>query len=179
LLSVTGNGQDTLEELLQKEDRLVLQLPALQKLYGATINEVIPKGEERVIVPYGNHSRGARFLDITHELTTQLFTTINDLCYAVPGFYFGRLDIKFNNWEDLCAGRNFSIIELNGAGSEPAHIYDPKHSLFFAWKEIVRHLRILYVVSKENKKRKRLTYLSTREGISLLRENAAYLKKIS
>ena len=132
-----------------------------------------------MIVPYGNHSRGAKLLDITHELTTQLFTTINDSCYAVPGFYFGRLDIKFNNWEDLCAGRNFSNIELNGAGSEPAHIYDPKHSLFFAWKEIKRHLHILYVVSKENKKRKRLTYLSTREGINLLRENAAYLKKIS
>jgi hypothetical protein len=179
LLRVKGNGKENLEELLKKENRFFLQLPALRRQYGTDLSEILPNGEEKIIVPYGNHSRGAKFLDISDKLTPELFTTINDLCKAIPGFYFGRLDIKYDNWDDLCAGRNLSIIELNGSGSEPAHIYDPKHSLMFAWKEIIRHLRILYMVSKQNKKMKKLSYLSMKEGVSLLCENSAYLKKIS
>jgi hypothetical protein len=97
----------------------------------------------------------------------------------VPGFYFGRLDIKYDNWEDLCRGKHFWIIELNGAGSEPAHIYDPKHSLLFAWKEITRHLDILYQVSKKNKAFKKQKYLSLKDGMQLFRENSAYMDKIA
>ncbi len=179
LLSIKGNGVDTVEELLRKEQRFFLQLPSLRKQYGAGLSEVLPQGEERVIVPYGNHSRGAKFLDITHQLTPPLYETVNLLCRAVPGFYFGRLDIKYDNWEDLCGGKNFSIIELNGAGSEPAHIYDPKHSLLFAWKEIIRHLRILYRVSRQNKRLKKGVYLSVDEGIKLFKENKEYMNKIA
>jgi hypothetical protein len=36
--------------------------------------------------------------------------------------------------EELEQGINFSIVELNGAASEPTHIYDPKHSLFLHGK---------------------------------------------
>ncbi len=68
---------------------------------------------------------------------------IDQICQQVEGFYFGRLDIRYNNWEELKQGKNFSIIELNGAGSEPTHMYDPKHSIFFAWKEIIRHLKYI------------------------------------
>jgi hypothetical protein len=179
LLSVKGNGRDSLEQLLQKEARFLLQLPSLREQYGPGLSEIPGNNEERIIVPYGNHSRGAMFLDITDKLTPELFDTINNLCRSIPGFYYGRLDIKYDNWEDLCKGCNFSIIELNGSGSEPAHIYDPRHSLLFAWKEIIRHLRILYKVSRQNKKLKKLSYLSVMEGIKIIRENSAYMKKIS
>jgi hypothetical protein len=50
--------------------------------------------------------------------------------FANSGFYFGRLDVMYNTVEELEQGINFSIVELNGAASEPTHIYDPKHSLF-------------------------------------------------
>lgn len=179
LLAVKGNGRNSIEDLLSREKRFLLQLPSLRKQYGPMLSEILQENEERIIVPYGNHSRGAKFLDITDRLTPGLYTTINSLCKSIPGFYFGRLDIKYDNWEDLCAGRNFSIIELNGSGSEPTHIYDPSHSLWFAWKEIIRHQRILYRVSKQNKKLKKLAYLSIKEAIGLIRENSAYLKKIS
>jgi hypothetical protein len=32
--------------------------------------------------------------------------------------------------------KNFFVVELNGAASEPTHIYDPKHSLFFRMEGI-------------------------------------------
>ncbi|HEX4374165.1 MAG TPA: hypothetical protein VHZ50_12765, partial [Puia sp.] len=100
-------------------------------------------------------------------------------CKSVPEFYYGRLDIKYNSWEELCEGKNFSVIELNGAGSEPTHIYDPKHSLFFVWKEVVRHWHLLFKISKMNAEQKKIKFMSTSEGLQMFRENSKYLKLIS
>ena len=179
LLRIRGDGKHTLEELLQRESRFFLQLPALRHMEGLDLSEILPAGEDKLIVPYGNHSRGAKFLDISDQLTGPLADMLEAICKSVPGFYFGRLDIKYDSWEALCRGENFSIIELNGAGSEPAHIYDPKHSIWFAWKEIMRHLNILYRISKQNKARGQQSYLSMQEGLRLLRANSAYMRKLT
>ena len=104
---------------------------------------ILAAGEKFLMVPYGNHARGAKFVDISHSIDAELTNTIDRICSGVNGFYFGRLDIRYNTWEELKEGKNFSIIELNGAGSEPTHIYDPRHSIFFAWREIIRHWVIL------------------------------------
>jgi hypothetical protein len=93
------------------------------------------------------------------------------------GFYFGRLDIRYNDWEELKQGKNFSVIEVNGAGSEPTHIYDPAHSLFFAWKEIIRHWYILWLISRQNHK-KGHPYLTLKEGISMFREDKVWSQKL-
>ena len=103
-----------------------------------------------MLVPYGNHVRGAKFLDANHLIDDELTHIIDTICQQVKGFYFGRLDIRYNSWERLKRGQEFSIIELNGAGSEPTHMYDPKHSIFFAWKEIICHWNILFDISRIN-----------------------------
>jgi hypothetical protein len=83
----------------------------------------------------------------------------------------------YSNKEDLKAGKNFCIIELNGAGSEPTHIYDPGHSLFFAWKEIARHFKLLCTISILNHKRG-FRYLTVKEGMQMFRENKAVMKTL-
>ena len=95
---------------------------------------------------------------------------IDRLCRQIRGFYYGRLDIRYNTWEELKEGKNFSVIEINGAGAEPTHMYDPKHSLFFAWREIIRHWKILWRISTNNN-RKGISYISNREGRTMLRDN--------
>jgi len=74
-------------------------------------------------------------------------------------------------------GENFSIIELNAAGSEPTHIYDPKYSLFFALKEIIRHVTILFEISVENKQRG-FNYLTFKEGVQMFKDNKLQVKKL-
>lgn len=177
-LKVRGDGYSTMEELLKKDDRFFLQLPVLQAIYGATLAQVPTHGEERLLVPFGNHSRGTKFVDATHLLNDNLRRTIDGICKQVPAFHFGRLDIKYDKWEAFCDGKNFSIIELNGAGSESAHIYDPTHSVFFAWKEIIRHLAILYRVSIRNKKQTGLRFMTISEGLKMFRDNKAHMQKI-
>ena len=124
-LSVTGDGQSTIEQLLLKDSRHILQLPFLKSTNRALLKKVLGEGEKELLVPYGNHARGAKFIDLSNQNNEKLETIINNICSKIEGFYFGRMDIRYNSWEELEAGQSFSIIELNGAGSEPTHIYDP------------------------------------------------------
>ena len=177
-LTVTGDGKSTIKELCSREKRFLLQLGQLEKLYGAKLNDILPSGKVKELVPYGNHARGAKFIDDSHLIDDKLTDTIDDICKQIDGFYYGRLDVRFSSWEDLREGRNFSIIELNGAGSEPTHIYDPRHNLFFAWKEIIRHWIILWKISRLNHN-KGIPYLTTKEGWKMLKDNKAFDKTLA
>ncbi|MEO6253495.1 MAG: hypothetical protein ABIO79_09330 [Ferruginibacter sp.] len=176
-LIVKGDGISTITQLIEQDPRFHLQLAALQKMYGEGLDAVPEKDELRNLVPYGNHARGAKFIDVSHWADALFTKNFDQVCKQVPEFYFGRLDIMYSNFEDLKAGRNFSIIELNGAGSEPTHIYDPGHSLFFAWKEIARHFKLLCAISIKNHKRG-FPYLTVKEGMQMFKENKAVVKNL-
>ncbi|HVU54520.1 MAG TPA: NRDE family protein [Puia sp.] len=178
-LTVTGDGVSTTEALLLRDERYVLQLPALRRTAGRRLKMAPAKGEVLELAPYGNHSRGAKFLDHSHRVTPRIEAVIDELCRRIPGFYFGRLDIRCQSWSQLEAGEAFSVIELNGAGSEPTHIYDPRHSLFFAWKEIKRHLDILYKVSRANLVEGGLAPMSFGQGLKMLRDYRRHEKLIA
>jgi len=52
--------------------------------------------------------------------------------------------------EDLKAGKNFTIVALNEAGAEPAHIYQPNYSFFKAQRDIFIHYSTLCDISIHN-----------------------------
>jgi hypothetical protein len=178
-LTITGNGSATIETLLQQNSRFILQIPYLQKTDSTLLKKVLAEGETTVLVPYGNHARGAKFIDLSHLINDRLLTVIDEICQQVNGFYYGRMDIRYNTWEELEQGKNISIIELNGSGSEPTHMYDPSHSIFYAWKEIIRHWKILASISRINHQQKNIKYMSFSEGKKMLKENNAYVKLIT
>jgi len=176
-LTVVGDGHSTIEELLKKEKRFILQLETLQKTYGSSLQHVLANKEVKELVPYGNHARGAMFIDDTHLVDAELTASIDDVCKQINGFHYGRMDVRYKNWDDLRYGRNFGIVEVNGAGSEPTHMYDPKHTIFFAWKEIIRHWHILWKISLLNH-RKGIPYLPYKDGVAMMKENAVFEKKL-
>ena len=152
-LIITGDGFSTIKELIKENPRYEMQLKVLKQEYGNKLSDILPKGEKLNLVPYGNHARGAKFIDGSHWITPKLTETVDEMCLQIPGFYFGRLDVMYNTLQELEQGKNFSIVELNGAASEPTHIYDPKHSLLFAWKELARHITFMYEISLLNHKK--------------------------
>lgn len=171
-LSVTGNGRDTLEALVIANPRSGFERSKISLEFGERWNEVLPEGERLILVPIGSHTRGAKFTDLSHAVTDTLVDTFDRICGAIQGFHYGRLDILCASLEDLARGENFRIIEVNGAGSEPTHIYDPSHSLFFAWKEILAHWHLMCTISRINRKQG-FGYLTYREGMRMLRTNNA------
>ncbi len=177
-MTVRGDGKSSLYQLICDEPRYILQMDALQQMYGEKLQQVLPAGEEKILVPYGNHARGSKFIDWTHKTNNELLKNLDAVCKQINGFYFGRLDIMYNSWEDLCLGKNFHIIELNGAGSDPTHMYDPRHTLFFAWKEIIRHWLICERISKQNHA-KGYPYLNWKEAKQMFSNNAVLVKQLN
>jgi hypothetical protein len=149
-LTIQGNGIETIEQLLKKKCRYAMQIAKLKDKIN--LDEVLPKNGKRCLVPFGNHNRGTEFLDGNEFISDKLEQTFNTILKSVPGFYYGRLDIRYNTFEELEQGERFSIIELNGAKSEPTHIYDSKHSFWFGQKEIFRHQKIMREIVKSNVK---------------------------
>lgn len=178
LLTVTGDGISTTRELLNKTPRFQLQLKALQKEYGDQLDSIPEKGERLTLVPYGNHARGAKFTDCSHMINDVLTGTINRICTQVKGFYYGRLDLMYNTTEELEKGENLMVVEINGAMSEPTHIYDPCHSLLFAWKELARHITYMYEISQANHLNGGIPYLSYKSGIRELYAHHVQHRKI-
>lgn len=176
-LTVTGDGKHSLIELVRNNKRAIMYLDSIEKMHPERLNNVLPAGEKFVLSPYGNHARGALFIDDSHLIDDALIKTMDAVCKQIPEFYYGRLDIRYNDWEDLKHGKDFVVLEVNGAGSEATHIYDPRHSLFFAWKEISRHWIILGKISRMNH-RKGHSYLTTKEGMAMFREDKEWSKKL-
>lgn len=176
-MSIVGDGRSTVYQLLQKQTRALLYLEAFEEMHKEEWNTILEEGVKKIISPYGNHARGALFLDDSHLIDEELVNSIDAICKQIPDFYYGRMDIRFDNWEDLRKGKKLAIIEVNGAGSEPTHIYDPRHSLFFAWKEIIRHWVLLWKISRLNN-RKGIPYMSFREGIAMFKEDTHWSQKL-
>ncbi|MCO6173903.1 D-alanine--D-alanine ligase [Flavobacterium sp. NRK F10] len=176
-LIVTGNGKENIREILLKDPRYEFQIEVLEKEYNNYLDTILPEGETFNLVPYGNHCRGTKFIDRSHKITTKLEATFTEICNQIEGFHYGRMDIMFTDFEDLENGKNFQIVEINGAISEPTHIYDPKHSIFFGWKELIRHYHYLYLISKDNHK-KGSPYLSTTQGINEFKKHIEFYNTI-
>lgn len=161
-LSVTGNGKKKLQQLILEKDRAVIQWDILQQTYAARLNEIIPQGEKIELISIGNHCLGTTFLNCNHLITEKLSASFDAISKKIDGFYFGRFDLRCATEQDLENG-NVKILELNGCGAEPAHIYHPGSSILKAISTLITHWKNLYRVSKENHERG-VPYISFREG---------------
>lgn len=150
-LSVTGNGVSTIKQLMQQSTRARFQIKRLTLQMGNEINQVLPNLETKYLEPIGNHCRGTKFIDNNFLITEQLNQVFDNICLPIKGFNYGRFDLKVKSLEDLYQGKNIKIMELNGASSEPGHIYDAsKNSIIKAYKDLMSHWKRLAEVSKEN-----------------------------
>ena len=174
---ITGNGKNTIRELLNQDIRYVFQIKALEKEYNDKLNTVLKDRETINLVPYGNHCRGTKFVDASHEITPRMVESFNRICNQIDGFHFGRMDIMYNSYEDLAKGKNFQIVEINGAISEPTHMYDPKHTLLFGWKELTRHFHYMYLISKHNHKNG-AKYLTFKQGVQEFKNHHKHYDRI-
>lgn len=149
-LTVTGDGKSTIEKLLLEKNRYALQIRRLSQKYD--LSKVLKYNEVLDLEPIGNHNLGTEFLDLSDKITPELTAVFDALSLQTKGIYYGRYDLRFQNWESLYQGKNFQIIELNGALAEPTHIYDPKHSFWFGQYEIFQHHKEMFQIASCNLK---------------------------
>jgi hypothetical protein len=78
---------------------------------------------------------------------------IHEVSASFTGFYFGRYDLKAPSLEDFRAGRELRVLELNGVTSEATSIYDPKNSLWQAYRVLFEQWRLAFEIGHRNRQR--------------------------
>ena len=166
LLTVTGNGKHTLSELISQKPRAKLQLKRLKSIWQNKIHQIPAVEEEILLEPIGNHNRGTAFLNGSHLINDQLHEVFDEISWKIEGFHYGRFDIRCSSVEALNRGE-LKIMELNGAASEPAHIYSPGFSIVEGYKSLFHHWKVLFKISRANHK-KGIEYMSFKTGMEAL-----------
>ncbi|MGC4033955.1 MAG: hypothetical protein QM754_19925 [Tepidisphaeraceae bacterium] len=168
MLSVTGDGSKTLQELILEKERAKLQWEVLRIVFQNRLDEKIPTGQHVELISIGNHCLGTKFLDRTDLITEELSRSFDHISKQIEGFYFGRFDLRAASYDDLKAGK-IKVMELNGCGAEPAHIYQPGYSFVKAVGVMFRHWHDIYRISSENHKRG-VAYISFREARAIFKK---------
>ena len=148
-----GDGKRTLEELILADDRAVCMSDFYLRKNADRTHQIPAAGESVQLVEIGTHCRGAIFLDGGETIAPALEEVIDRIAKTFDGFFFGRFDIRVPSRQDFMAGRNMKIVELNGVTSEATHIYDPKLSLFEAYRVLFRQWRIAFEIGDLNRAR--------------------------
>ena len=177
-LSVVGDGERTIGELLRENTRVLMTVDLGSDYLKQIASNLPEKGECVLIEPIGNHCRGTKFLNDNDEIDPALTRAFNELAGQIPNLYFGRFDLKCQSYDDLKQLKNFKIMELNGAGSEPGHIYQPGYPLWKAYRDILWHLSVLSDISSLNCERGH-SYWSFKQGIKKWKAHQKYNRLIT
>jgi hypothetical protein len=178
LLEVYGDGKSTLWELILRHPRAKFRLEEMKHRHEHRLNRVLPKGQHFYLSYAGNHNRGARFINLQEQIDDRLLDVFDKISHYTDKFYYGRYDIKCTSIEDLKQGKNFSILEFNGSGAEPNHIYDAGISIWQAYGEILKHWKVLYRISKYNHKNG-TPYWSFGKGRRYLRDAKRHFRMLA
>lgn len=150
---LVGDGRSTIEELIWNHPRFRMQARTFLARLGPRAAEILRAGGEFRLTMAGNHCQGTLFRDGSQLITPALERAIDEIARQLDGFYFGRFDIRYADTEAFKAGREFSIVELNGVTSESTNIYDPSWSLLQAYRVLFQQWLLLFAIGAANRTR--------------------------
>lgn len=140
---VTGDGWRSVAQLIAADERLqrTVNDPLHECRYRA---EAVPAAGEVVRLSLIGSTRvGGRYEDGSAVATPALLTRIDAIAQDMPQFHVGRFDVRYTSVAELRRGR-FTIMEVNGAGSEAVHAWDPKNSLREVYRVVFAKQRLLF-----------------------------------
>lgn len=143
---VTGDGRHTVAELAAMDVRASrLGRDGASGVHGDP--QAVPPAGERVRLSTVSSTRvGGLYENATALITPALTDAFDRIARDMASFHVGRFDVKFDSLASLCEGHGFQIIEVNGAGSEAVHAWDPALGLRAAYRIIFDKQRRLFDV---------------------------------
>lgn len=172
--TVTGNGRDDLLTLARNHYRYTPHWNSF--LQDIDTSQVLAEGDEKRLSFIGSHTLGCKFTDDEHLRTPELEAEIFKLFDSQPGFNFGRVDVKAADEEALKRGE-FVVIEVNGVASLPTHMFDPKFSVWQAYKIFFEHGKFLAQIAAEHRD-KPMTLMSYPQVMKKVGENQRLLNQV-
>ncbi|UMB54268.1 D-alanine--D-alanine ligase [Lutibacter sp. A64] len=178
-LAVTGDGTSNLSTLIKNNERATNYLDLVLALNTDKLKSIPKKGEKIILTVIGNHSKGTEFINGNHLITKKLEKTLDTINSSINGWYYGRIDVKFKNFEELLQGKNLKILEINGVIAEPTHIYDASKGTYYkALKSIKEHWKIIYKIGVKNKQLNNGNFTNLKYLINVYFKYKKYLKTV-
>jgi hypothetical protein len=101
----------------------------------------------------GSNRVGGLYRDARAYITPELERRFDAISRAMPEFYIGRYDIRFASVDQLQRGEDFSIIEINGAGAEAIHVWDPNMGLSEIYRTLFAYQATMFRIGDKNRSR--------------------------
>lgn len=150
---VVGDGRSSLRDLILADPRAGRVANLYLGRFTADLDQVLPLGQAKRLVFSGSHSKGAIFKNGNAWITEAMCARFDAIADGLDGFHFGRFDVRFADFIAFRAGRDFAIIEINGAGAESTHIWDSTTGLFEAWRALIVQMKWLFRIGAINRRR--------------------------
>jgi hypothetical protein len=143
---VTGNGRDSIAALVGADPRLRRGL-ANPRHEAAFDSARIPAAGEPVRLSTVASTRvGGCYRDGSSLATAALLARLDAIARDMGTFLVGRFDVRFVDAAALQRGE-FRIMEVNGAGSEAVHAWDPKYSIREVYGIVFAKQRKLFAIA--------------------------------
>ena len=150
---VTGDGAHTIDQLIHQSSRArrLVESTAHRGNFDGT--RVPARGESVRLATIGSTRVGGLYRNGVHLMSPELTAAIDAIARDMPSFYCGRFDVRFDDLDALRAGHGFTIIEINGAGSEAIEAWDPEIGLITAFRMIFKKQRRLFALGHQMRRR--------------------------
>jgi hypothetical protein len=143
---IRGDGSSTVAMLISRDARARRCAGNERSECTADRSYVPAHGEIVRLATVGSTRVGGLYRDGAEFNTPQLSAAIDAIARDMPQFFCGRFDVRFDSLQNLAKGTGFTIMEINGAGSEAIHAWDPEFSLFKGLKIVFSKQRLLFEI---------------------------------
>lgn len=149
---VVGDGASTIAQLIERDARLQRTMQSDEHECKHEPDRVPVAGEIVRLSLIASTRVGGRYEDGSIHATPALTAAIDAIACDMPQFHVGRFDVRYATLDDLRRGQ-FTIMEVNGAGSEAVHAWDPKYSIRDVYRIVFAKQRLLFSLAAANRRR--------------------------
>ncbi len=150
---VVGDGRSTLRALIARDPRASWKADLHHEALADRLDEVPETGTVVRLSLVGSSRVGGLYKDAGAHVTATLTARFDEIADTMPNFHFGRFDVRFASVEQLELGEDFQIIEVNGAGAEAIHMWDPDFRLTDAYAVLFHQQALMFEVAAANRAR--------------------------
>lgn len=149
---VIGDGTRTIAQLVERDVRLQRTTHSAEHECSYPAEDVPAAGEIVRLSLIASTRVGGRYEDGSDYATAELTAAVDAIARDMPQFHVGRFDVRYLTLEHLRRGQ-FTIMEVNGAGSEAVHAWDPKYSIRDVYRIVFAKQRLLFALAAANRRR--------------------------
>lgn len=149
---VTGDGIRTIAQLVDADVRLHRTTRSVEHECSYDTNQLPAAGEVVRLSLIASTRVGGRYEDGSEHATAELTAAVEAIAREMPQFHVGRFDVRYLTLDHLRRGE-FTIMEVNGAGSEAVHAWDPRYSIRDVYRIVFAKQRLLFALAAANRAR--------------------------